>query len=335
MQGKAPGKNIQRVTVQILVGVGIFSAVVALATTIYCLEGWNFSDAIYMVFITIFGVGYGEVQPVDTPMERFTTILTIIAGPVATVYVIGSIVKIITEKEFQKAVSDHRKFKNMDELKHHTIICGFGRIGQTIARELHKSETPFLILDKDEDRIQLAESQGYLTLDGDAGDEEVLTRAKILTARNLAAVLPNDMVNVFITLTARNMSPSLRILARAENPATEKKLRQAGADDIILPALAGGMQIAHRITRPSLIGVLEDDASFLNNDLAELGVGIEETLIEGKWKGQLLSAYVDAAKGRCIVLVVRRLDGSSIQHPAHHIQLAEGDRIISLMRKTS
>ena len=280
MPGSASQKNVRRVAVQILVGVGIFSGVVALSTLSYCLEGWSLDDAFYMVIITIFGVGYEEVRPVHTAAERLTTILTIIAGPLATVYVIGSLVKIITEKEFQKAMADHRKFKTMDDMKNHTIICGFGRIGQTIARELKKAGKPFLILDRDAARIALSEGLGYLTLEGDAGEEEVLTRAHIDNARTLAAVLPNDMVNVFITLTARNMNSSLRIIARAEDPSTEKKLRQAGANDIILPALAGGLQIAHRIIRPSLMGVLEDDTTFLKNDLEELGIALEETSID-------------------------------------------------------
>ena len=281
MPGSASQKNVRRVAVQILVGVGIFSGVVALSTLSYCLEGWSLDDAFYM------------------------------------------------------AMADHRKFKTMDDMKNHTIICGFGRIGQTIARELKKAGKPFLILDRDAARIALSEGLGYLTLEGDAGEEEVLTRAHIDNARTLAAVLPNDMVNVFITLTARNMNTSLRINARAEDPSTEKKLRHAGANDIILPALAGGLQIAHRIIRPSLMGVLEDDTTFLKNDLEELGIALEETSIDADnpLAGQPLSAFIESIKGRSIVLVVRHADGGSSQHPAPHLKLLPGDRIICLQRK--
>lgn len=329
--------HFRRIAAQVAIGVGIFTGVVVVATLAYVLQGWSPGDAFYMVMITIFGVGYGEIQPVDTRLERFTTVLTIVAGPIATVYVIGALVKIITEKEFQKALAQNRKLKTMDAIKRHTIICGFGRIGQTIARELEKAGQPFIVLDRETDRIAQAEAAGYLTIEGDAGEEEVLSRAHVDTARNLAAVLPNDMVNVFITLTARNMNPGLRIIARAENPATEKKLRQAGANDIILPAFAGGMQIAHRITRPSLVGVLDDDASFLKNDLEELGVEIGEARIDAASHlvGQPLSDFVDTLKGRCIVLVVRHDDGTDSQHPAPHLPIRAGDRIVSLVRKSS
>ena len=330
-------KNFQRIASQILVGMGIFSGVVALATLAYMSQGWNFSDSLYMVVITIFTVGYEEVQPCHTATLRLITGITIVAGQVTTLYIIGSLIRIITQKEFQQAMADHKKSKNMDEIKHHTIICGFGRIGQTIARELRKANLPFLILDRDAARIELSESLGYLTLEGDAGDEETLAKARIDSARTLTAVLPNDLVNVFITLTARNMNPALRIIARAENPATEKKLRQAGANEIILPALAGGLQIAHRIARPSLMGVLDDDTTFIRNDLEEIGVGLEETSIVpvSHLVGKPLSEFIEGVKGRSIILAVRRADGTNSQHPAPHLILRAGDRIISLMRKSA
>jgi len=334
--GSAPKTAGQQIAVQILIGAGIFAAVVLVCTFAYCLQGWGFSDALYMVVITVFGVGYGEIQPVNTTLLRITTMLTILAGPFATVYIVGALIKIITEKGIQTAMAENRKLKSIDEIKRHTIICGFGRIGQIIAVELKKAGQPFLILDKDPDRIALSESLGYLTLEGDAGDEDVLGRAHVESARNLAAVLPNDMVNVFITLTARNLNASLRIIARAENPTTEKKLRQAGANDIILPALAGGLQIAHRITRPSLMGVLDADSTVIRNDLQEIGVDLEETVLKTGHSliGKPLSNFTDGLNGRCIVLAIRHADGTSSQHPATHTVLLAEDSIVSLVRKT-
>jgi voltage-gated potassium channel len=331
----ASQKNVRKIAFQILIGIGIFSTIVAISTFAYFLEGWSLGDAFYMVIITIFGVGYEEVRPVDTPIKRLITILTIIAGPIATVYVIGSMVKIITEKEFRKAISDLRKSKNMEDTKNHTIICGFGRIGQTIARELKKTGLPFLIIDREAARISLSENLGYLTLDGDAGEEETLVRAHIGNARSLVAVLPNDMANVFITLTARNLNPSIRIISRAENPSTEKKLRQAGANEIILPALAGGLQIAHRIIRPSLLGVLENDTTFLRNDLLEIGVELDEKPIDASMGlvGKPLSLFIENTKGTSIVLAVRRADGTNSLHPSPHLVIQDGDRIIYLSRK--
>ena len=176
--------------------------------------------------------------------------LIIVAGDASKVFFVGSLVGFITEGKIGKAMDEHRKSRNIESIKDHAIICGYGRIGQTLARELSGADFPFLILDNNADRVALAHSHGYQALMGDAGAEETMNEAHIERAVVLATVLPSDMVNVFITLTARNMRPDLRIIARAEDPATEKKLRQAGANEIILPAFVGGMQIANSITHP-------------------------------------------------------------------------------------
>jgi len=320
---------------QILIAIGIFAAVVFIATMAYVLDGWKLGDAFYMVIITAFGVGFGEVEPVNTVAARTITILTILGGNSATVYVIGSILKVITEGEMQKVMSDHRKQKNLSELKGHTIICGFGRIGQTVAHELAKADKPFIVIDRDTERVKMAEDHGYLTIEGDGGDEEILERANISRAHTLAAVLPNDMVNVFITLTSRNMSATLRIIGRAEAPATEKKLRQAGANEVIMPALSGGLQIAHRITRPTLMGVLNDSSQLLRFDLQELGVDLDQVDISASHPlvRHPLSELVAANQGRLLVLAVQKKNGEVHQNPRNEVILEEGDRLITILRK--
>lgn len=325
-----------RIARQIFIAVGVFATVIFLATTAYYLDGWKLGDAFYMVIITAFSVGFEEVEPVVTLTERTITILTILAGNSAAVYVVGSLIKVITEGEIQKAMSDHRKQRNRSDLKGHTVICGFGRIGQTVAHELKKANQPFVVVDREPERVQLAETYDYLTLEGDGGDEAILSQANIEKANALAAVLPNDTVNVFITLTARNMNPSLRILARAENPATEKKLRQAGANDVIMPAFSGGVQIAHRITRPSLMGVLQDSSQLLRFDLQELGVDLEEILIPANshFDGALLADFFAVNQGRTIVLAIQSADGHSKPYPSGDTRLKVGDRIIAILRKT-
>src|SRR5271154_5790176 len=233
-----------------------FLGVIVTGTILYRLEGWTLSDAFYMVVITVFSVGYEEVEPVSTSMLRAITMLIIVAGDASKVYFVGSLVRFITEGEIGKAMEEHRKSRDIETISGHAIICGYGRIGQTLARELVAKEFPFLIVDNNAERVALAHTHGYQALVGDAGDENTLSEAHVERAVVLATVLPNDMVNVFITLTARNMRPDLRIIARAEDPATEKKLKQAGANEIILPAFAGGMQIANSITEASIDTIL-------------------------------------------------------------------------------
>jgi voltage-gated potassium channel len=314
------------------IGALMFLGVIALGTTAYWLEKWTLSDAFYMVIITVFSVGYEEVEPVATPMLRAITMCIIVAGDASKVYFVGSLVRFITEGEIGKAMEEHRKSRDIESMKDHAIICGYGRIGQVLARELEAKKFPFLILDNNADRVALAHTHGHQALMGDAGEENTLSEAHIERAVVFATVLPNDMVNVFITLTARNMRPTLRIIARAEDPATEKKLKQAGANEIILPAFAGGMQIANSITHPSLESILKDSGRHINNDLKELGVEIVEHPIHanGVDDRKTVQQFLRGAETHALVLAIKKPDGSLHQHPDGAYRLEANDVVIML-----
>jgi voltage-gated potassium channel len=314
------------------IGAFMFLSVIVMGATAYRLEGWSLGDAIYMVIITVFSVGYEEVEPVSTHALRLITMLIIVAGDASKVYFVGSLVQFITEGEIGKAMEEHRKSRNIDSIKDHAIICGYGRIGQVLARELEAKDFPFLILDNNADRVALAQTHGYQALMGDAGEENTLSEAHIERAVVFATVLPNDMVNVFITLTARNMRPTLRIIARAEDPATEKKLKQAGANEIILPAFAGGMQIANSITHPSLESILKDSSRHINNDLKELGVEIVEHAVvaNGVNDRKTLQQLLRGIESNCLVLAVKKPDATLVQHPSGTYRLEAGDTVVML-----
>jgi voltage-gated potassium channel len=290
------------------IGALMFLSVILIGATTYWLEGWKLSDAIYMVIITVFSVGYEEVEPVSTTALRVITMLIIVAGDASKVYFVGSLVQFITEGEIGKAMDEHRKSRDIETITDHAIICGYGRIGQTLGRELVSKNFPFLIVDNNADRVALAHSHGFQALVGDAGDENTLAEAHIERAVVLATVLPNDMVNVFITLTARNMRPNLRIIARAEDPTNEKKLQQAGANEIILPAFVGGMQIANSITHPTMDSILKAGAGHIKS-LQQLLKGIETG---------------------CMVLGVKKPDGTLLQHPPATYRLEAHDTVIVL-----
>jgi voltage-gated potassium channel len=313
-------------------GALMFLFVIVAGATAYRLEGWTFSDAIYMVIITVFSVGYEEVEPVATTTLRVVTMLIIVAGDASKVYFVGSLVRFITEGEIGKAMEEHRKSKDIETIRDHAIVCGYGRIGQTLARELVAKKYPFVIVDNNADRVALAHSHGFQALVGDAGDEGTLGEAHIERAQVLATVLPNDMVNVFITLTARNMRPNLRIIARAEDPATEKKLKQAGANEIILPAFVGGLQIANSITHPSLGSILQDASRYLKNDLKDIGVEIvEHTIIpNGVDDRKTLQILLRGIEAQCLVLAVKQADGTLLQHPPSSYRLEGNDTVILL-----
>jgi voltage-gated potassium channel len=314
------------------IGLAMFLGVIVAGTMFYHLEGWSFSDAFYMVIITVFSVGYEEVQPITPGLLRDVTICIIIAGDASKVYFVGSLVRFITEGEIGKAMEEHRKSRDIETISGHAIICGYGRIGQTLGRELVAKNFPFLIVDNNAERVALAHAHGFQALVGDAGDEGTLSEAHIERASVLATVLPNDMVNVFITLTARNMRPDLRIIARAEDPATEKKLKQAGANEIILPAFVGGMQIANSITHLSIDSILKASGQHLKHDLKDIGIDIVEHAIapNGVDDRKTLLAFQQGMKTHCIILAIRKPDGSMVQHPPDTQRLEGGDVVMML-----
>ncbi|WP_026073002.1 potassium channel family protein [Nodosilinea nodulosa] len=317
---------------RILTGVVFFSLTVIAAVIGYMVAGWNFLDAIYMVVITIFGVGYGEVKPLTSPTLKVFTIVVIIAGALSVAYTVSGFVQMITEGEIHRALNLKRMTKEIESLEGHVIICGYGRIGQLVARKLKRDRESFIILDNDVERVTMAREQGYLIYQGNATDETDLESVGIHRAKSLATVLPNDAANVFITLTAREMNPSLMILARGEMPSTEKKLRLAGANHVVLPASISAMRMAHLISHPSAVDFLSqtDGHQGLNEFLAELdiqlnelGVGADSPLIGGtigdiELKGQ----------GTFITVALRRASGEVIIHPSRATYLALGDSII-------
>ncbi|MEO1342311.1 MAG: potassium channel family protein, partial [Cyanobacteria bacterium J06635_13] len=234
---------------RIAVGTAFFVLTIIVAVIGYLLYGWSLMEAIYMVVITIFGVGYGEVKPIESNSERIFTIALILAGTSSALYIVGGFVQMVAGGEINRAFDAQRKQNTIAGLKDHVIICGFGRIAQVMAIHLAETEQKFIIIDNDQDRIAIAEGLGYLTQEGDATDENLLQSVGIEHARVLATVLPNDAINVYIALTARELNPNLLILARGELPSTEKKLRLAGANHVISPAAVSGVRMVNLITR--------------------------------------------------------------------------------------
>ncbi len=298
----------------------------------YTVAGWTLLDAVYMVVITIFGVGYGEVKPIDSPALKIFTILVIIAGTSSAVYAVGGFVQMVTEGEVNRALGVRRMTHSIKSLQQHVIICGFGRIGQLLARKMAEAKRPFVIIDNSTERMAEAEAMGYLVRSGNATDEGMLKSAGIERAKVLATVLPEDADNVFISLTARELNPSLIIIARGEFPSTEKKLRLAGADHVVLPAAISAVRMAHMITHPAALDFLDqtDGRRNLNEQLAQIDVQIDELAIlaGSPLVGKTIGDIEVRGKGTFIIVALRRADGTTITHPDQSIILAEDDAVI-------
>jgi voltage-gated potassium channel len=316
---------------RILIGAGFFLGTILIAVTGYVLAGWNFLDAVYMVVITVFGVGFGEMGPM-TPNLRWLTMFLIVAGCTSAGYSISGVLQLITEGEINRALGARRMVREIQTLNDHVIICGYGRIGQVLARLLVEKQMPFVVIDSNLDRGETARAIGYLVCIGNATDEAILEAAGIERAKVLATVLPDDAANVFITLTARGLNPDMIILARGEFPSTEKKLRQAGADHVVSPAEIGALRMSHIITHPAALNLLEEtkEGSNLNELLAQLEITVDELVITqgSPLVGNKLEAIEHEGHGHFLVVALRRMDGSTLIHPQSEIQLWEGDTVI-------
>ena len=329
----APGKNLYRKFNRCLLYLAVVFIICVAGYRIY---GWNLMDSVYMVIITMFSVGYGEVHPLDNT-GKLLTMFVIVTGTSAVVFVIGEVIRFITEGEIMKAIGEHKKSRQVDEIDGHAIICGYGRIGQILAHELAAAGFPFVIVDLDDDRLALANESGYLFVKGSATEEETLQRAQIERALVLATVLPQDTLNVFITLTARNLNRHLRIIARGEQPSTEKKLRQAGADEVVLPAKIGGTRIAQSITRPATMEFLGENHGMLNNELKNLGVELDELRLHKHTDlvGKTVLELQNLSEGHLLVIALRRADGSVLRSGFIEEKLHAGDALIIIGRVLS
>ena len=317
---------------KMVTGISLFCVVCVVAVVGYVAAGWPVADSIYMVIITIFGVGYGEVQPVQSTELRALTIVVIISGYAAVIYTVGGFMQMVIDGELNSALGARRMSREIDRLENHTIICGFGRMGRIIARELSQSGKPFVVIDADERQIHAAEESGYLCITGDATEEHVLAQAKIQVASVVATVLSQDSTNVFITITARAMNPNATIIARGENPRTENKLLGCGAKKVVLPTAIGAKRIVQLITRPSAEGMLEQFAKNggVNEDLGQIGLQFNELEVrpESALAGRPLSNIEVRSNHGFLIVGIRRADGSTILNPSPETQLSEGDTVV-------
>jgi voltage-gated potassium channel len=303
----------------------------------YMLAGWSLLDAVYMVVITIFGVGYGEVRHLESTGLRIFTMAFIVAGCSALIYIMGGFFQLITEGEINRALGRHRMNKQIANLTDHVIICGFGRIGRILVRELMQANKVCVVVDPDVARATEARTCGALVLEGDATQDDVLRTAGIERASALATVLPNDALNVFITLTARSLNAKLRVIARGEDPLTEPKLRQAGADEVVLPSTSGGLQIAEHIVRPAILELVDGaEARGRMRELSALGLGVRAMRIPKGTRGVGRSvSELETLHPAVLVISIRRHDGTTIHAPSARDVFADDDEVLLMGHDSS
>jgi len=287
------------------------------------IEGWDFFDALYMTVTTLTTVGYGEIHPLDKVGRAYTMVL-ILTGVGVMLYIVGALAQVVVEGEIQDALGKRKIRRHVRRLKNHYIICGYGRLGGIIARQLARAKIPLVVVENTPDVLNKLEAQGYDFVAGDATREEVLIEAGIERAKGLVAVLHSDAGNVYIVLTARSLNPKLHIVARGEDPAAHQKLLRAGADQVESPYELGGRKMAHSILRPTVVTFMElamqDGVEWSMEEIAVsegsplVGVSLIDTGIRKDLN--------------LIVVAIKRGDGTSLFNPTPQTTLQGGDTLI-------
>ena len=307
-----------------------------LAIAGFVLSGWNLGDAAYMVTLTIFSVGFSEVHPINTPWLRALTMGTIILGCTGMIVLTGALVQAFAHYQIRSLLGLDRMQSQIERLSGHAIICGYGRIGQQLARELAAARQSFIIVDRNAAKVTAAEGSGYLFLTADATDEDTLRAAGIERARVLATVLPDDATNVFITLSARNLNPRLEIIARGELPSTESKLIHAGADKVVLPTHIGAERIAEMIIYPTTARFLGESPEIrdLKRGLHEFGLELEVVTVpkSGALTGATVAAAERAGNGGFFIVQIDRPGGQCFIHPGEDVRIEAEDTVVLVMR---
>jgi voltage-gated potassium channel len=289
------------------------------------LEGWDFFDALYMTVTTLTTVGYGEIHPLNR-VGRIYNMVLILTGMGVMLYIVGSLARVVIEGEIRSALGKRKLIKHIRRLKNHYIICGFGRIGEIIARQLQEREISLVIIDKALDLAPRLEELGYSFVAGDATRDEVLLEAGIERAKGLVAVVSTDADNVYIVLTARSLNPQIFIIARSEEPGSENKLLRAGANKVESPYQMGGQKMAHTILHPTVTTFMElAMKEGVEWSMEEIAVGQTSALL-----GVPLEDSGLRQKLGLILVAIKRADGEMLFNPSHDTTILAGDTLIAL-----
>lgn len=216
------------------------------------IDNYTFWEAFYMTIITLSTVGYGEVNTLSLAGRIFTSFLIIFNLGVFA-YAITILSNFVVEGELRTFLKDYKMYKIIQNMENHTIVCGFGRHGRQVCQELESSNLPFVVIEADDEKIEDLHDAKHRYLHGDASSDELLHEACIHTAKAVVVTYNEDALNVYTVLTARQLNPNLRIVTRATDRQSERKLLRAGANHVVMTEVIGGFYMATLIHQPNVV----------------------------------------------------------------------------------
>jgi voltage-gated potassium channel len=291
------------------------------------IEGWTVLESLYMTVTTIFTVGFGEVYPLSEG-GRIFTLVVIILGVGTILYGIGAMVEFVVGGQLSGVFRRRVVKRQVDRLEGHYIICGYGRVGESVARQFSAHRVKCVVVDNDLESLAQAENAGFLTVRGDAATDEVLEAAGVKKAKGLVSAVGSDAGNIFVVLSARVLNPGLMIVARAGTEDAVSKLERAGADQVVSPYSIGGKRMATLMLKPLVSDYLE-----VVTGGGELAFVVEEFQLRGDCcmiGNSIETLAVRKRTGATILAVQRAATGIFDTNPSPESRLSPGDKIIAI-----
>jgi voltage-gated potassium channel len=293
----------------------------------HLIEGWSLSDALYMTVMTVTTVGYGPPRELSPAGKGFATVFMVISVGTAG-YLLSTAVQSLVRSEILAAYGERRRQREMNKLRDHYIICGAGRVGTRIVREMRRGGVPFVAVESNAllaGELGLPDAQVLIR---DATLDETLSEAGVERAHGLAACLPDDAANLYVVLTARTLNPKLHIVSRAVEESAVPKLIRAGANRVIAPTIIGGHRMAQALMKPAVADFM-DSVTTEGLDLAfeQFEVDAGSKLAGLKLKETTIRSELDIA-----VVAIRRPRGEMVFNPSGDTQIRAGDLLIGIGR---
>ncbi|RMG79118.1 MAG: potassium channel protein [Bacteroidetes bacterium] len=293
----------------------------------YFIEGYTVMEAFYMTVITVSTVGFSEVRQLSDAGRLFTSILIIVSfGTFA--YAISNITRYLIDGEYRKYFRDYKVNKEIEKLKNHVIVCGYGRNGRNAVKTLLAYNEKVVVIENNEQIIDTLREKKLLYIMGDARSDETMIKAGIQTSKALITTLPNDADNVFVVLSARELNPNINIISRASDENSYHKLRIAGANNVIMPDLVGGDRMASLVVTPDLIEFLEQISI-----LGKADVNLEEIHFDNipdEFKNKKIKDLNTRYQTGVLIIGFKTPGGDYIINPSPEIELIPGSKLFVL-----
>ena len=313
---------------KIIAGIFILIIILIYGTSGYMfLEDMSLTDSIYMTVISITTVGFSEVRPLS-PAGKYFTVVLIFGGVGFFLYMVSLITEAMLAGGLHTFLGRKNMEKKLNVMKDHYIVCGFGRIGKVISKILHENNRPFMIIENNPEEIAAIKEVGYLVLEGDSTNDDMLNKAHIMDAKSLIAVTSSDADNVYIILSARGLKSEIYILARSSGKkGAETKLLRAGANKVFSPYEIGARRMAQSLLRPTVIDFID-----LTVHEGELGLRLEELQVsdEATFADKTLMDSGIRSEHDLIVVAIKRLKGEMLFNPNPNTEILPGDILVVL-----